>query len=85
MASFKHDPKIVEQARKNISEAVGNLAEHKDAIELMTLTRGYKSIFKLKDDDWVKFSQMNLTMRSAFEKALDTPEIRELLKLRFGD
>jgi len=28
---------------------------------------------------------MNISMRWAFEKALDTDEIRELLKIRFGD
>jgi hypothetical protein len=85
MANFQHDQKLMGQARKNISDAISNLAEHKDAIELLTMTRGYKSIFKLKDDEWVKFSKMNLAMRVPFEKAVNTPQTIDVLSLIFGD
>jgi hypothetical protein len=83
--STKNQQKLIEQARKNITDATTNLAESREAIELITLTKGYKSIFRLKDEDWSKFSKMNISMRSAFEKSIQTESIIDLLKLQFGD
>ena len=78
------EKKKIDQARKNISDAVANLYKNKEAIELLTLTRGYKAIFRLKDEDWVRFSEMNISMRPAFEKVIQTPDSIDLLKLQFG-
>ena len=85
MKKFTLDAETEARVRKNISDCISNLAEHKDAIEVITLTRGYKSIQKLSDDDWTRFSRMNIAMRPAFEKVINTPEIIDLLKLRFGE
>jgi hypothetical protein len=82
--STQNHQKLIEQARKNITDAITNLAENRHAIELLTLTKGYKAIFRLKDDDWSRFSKMHISMRSAFEKSIKTEQITDLLILKFG-
>ena len=72
-------------ARQNITDCLINLGQHKEAIELLTLTKGYKGILKLKDKDWVKLSKMNIGMRKPFEKVIQQERTLDLVKLEFGE
>lgn len=71
--------------RANITLAVGNLADNQAAIELLTLTRGHEAMFALRDEDWVRFSGLNLSARLGFEMLMKQENVRDLLKLRFRE
>ena len=77
--------KMFDMAREIITQAVGNLADNQAAIELLTLTRGHKAMFALRDEDWVRFSGLNLSARLGFEMAMKQENVRDFLELLFRE
>ncbi|MDO8973822.1 hypothetical protein [Reyranella sp.] len=77
--------RMLDMVRANITLAVGNLADNQAAIELLTLTRGHEAMFALRDEDWVRFSGLNLSARLGFEMLMKQENVRDLLKLRFRE
>ena len=75
----------INQVLKDLFAILRLFAENKDAIQVLTLTKGYKSLFKLKDDEWVTFSKMDISVRPVFEKAMENKIFLEEVKKKFGD
>lgn len=75
---------IETKAREAISEISQRLIDNRRAIELLTLTKGYKSIFSLKDDDWVRLTGYALSSRASFEIVARQERVADLLELAFS-
>lgn len=75
----------INKVLKDLFSILASFVEKKDAIELITLTKGYKSLLKLKDDEWATFSKMDISVRPIFEKAMENPLFLEEVKRRIGD
>jgi hypothetical protein len=75
----------INQVIKELYFVLSNLSNNKDAIELLTLTKGYKSLFKLKDEEWESLSKMDISFRLVFEKAMENKLFLEEVKNKFSD
>lgn len=75
----------INQVLKDLFSILRSFAENRDAIQVLTLTKGYKSLFKLKDDEWVTFSKMDISVRPVFEKAMENEIFLEEVKRKLGD
>ena len=73
------------QVIKDLYFILSNFCNSKDAIELLTLTKGYKSLLKLKDEEWVSLSKMDISIRPVFEKAMENDLFLDEVKNKFGD
>ena len=73
----------INQVVKDLYFILSNLTKNKEAIQVVTLTQGWESLLNLKDEEWETFSQMDISLRPAFEKAMDNEVFLDEIKLKF--
>ena len=75
----------VNQVLKDLFSVIRKFKENRDAIELLTLAKGYKSISKLNDDDWLALIKMDISIRLVLAKAMENENFLEYVKQELGD
>lgn len=66
----RETPELSEKQKATIKMLGLVLAQEKSVIQLLTLIREPIAIFKLKDDDWIKITGLQISYRGIFESTI---------------